>query len=247
MTTNNTQSPSSLSSRSPLSSDNIYLKRLTCSWRNSNPYSHEPSYIFGQNTDSTAAPALSNIPDPRSSATFQQQQQQQMTRPRMQQISFEKTVDIRRRFINPSFEISNDGLPSRLIVHEDIRTCGVYLTGFTLRKSNCGRRMSSPELMRVIAPVMGKLDVSDLAFGCSVFQSSFQSGFYSPRVVRASEKMPQRVFRVFNEGWFCLITLLPHAKCGLRDVQKALNNFVWNDTVIQSRCCPLGILLSLYF
>lgn len=214
-------------------SDNLYLKRLTCSWRSTGTPYHGQSVVFGPSADSTA-PA--DIPDPRASSP---QQRVVRLRPPRQQISFENTVAIQNRFVNANFEMANDGFPKRLLVHEDIGTCGVYLTGFTLRRSCCGRKLSSSELTHVIAPVLGKLDLSDMSFGCSVFQSGFQSAFYKP-LVRPSERNPKRVFRVFNEGWFSLIVLLPQARCGLRAVQDALNNLVWNDTVIQARCCPLG-------
>lgn len=208
---------------------NLYLRRLTSSWRRINPYSQDLSLTFGPSAD--RAP-LANIPDPRTDTPPHRAQQRQ-------QISFESAVGIRRRFANPIFEISSDGFPSRLVVHEDVRTCGVYLTGFTLRRSNCARRLSSHDLVHVIAPALGKLDVTEVAFGCSVFYSGFQSAFYRP-VVRAAESDPKKAFCVHNEGWFCSVTLLPHVKCGLRAIQNALNNFVWNDTVIQARCCPLG-------
>lgn len=218
-------------------SDNLYLKRLTSSWRCTGTPSHNQSVVFGPGGANSTAPA--NIPDPRLSTS---QQRVVRLRPPLQQLSFESAVAVRKRFVNANFEMSNDGLPKRLIVHEDPGTCGVYLTGFTLRRSCCGRKLSSPELMHVITPALGRLDISDMSYGCSVFQSGFQSAFYKP-LVRSSERNPKRVFRVFNEGWFSLITLLPQARCGLRAVQGALNNLIWNDTVIQARCCPLGNIL----
>ena len=235
--------------------ENIYLKKLTRPWRCTDPHSRGTAIAFGPRTGPTTTTTTmttttvtTDTRDPRLENTKQRQQQKQ------QQISFEDTVGIRKRFSNMGFELSSDGQPKRLIVHEDISTCGVYITGFTLRRpgnsnkssnSNSNRneiiprKLTSPGLIHLITPILARTNVQDLAVNCSVFYSDTQSAFYRP-YVKTTGKFTKSVLCVYNEGWFGLITLLPHARSSLLAVQAALNNFVWDDTVIQARCCPLG-------